>query len=416
MKFSHRLVCFAGTLVLLPLVVLRAGAASAESVASAKPTEPRPLSLFMGTDISVERDKKLFRVRDINGGSFVISVDGRNDLVPMRGSPRNLKIDHTLKLTGTSASVTGLVGERAYTPGNDPRMKRQIEDARVNTALGDAASLAMGQYSAVQMRVGNPLAEGGGVMAAKEAEAVANVAARAANALEMARVAGDRQMSSSVSGADAQFQAQRDLAENRFDAVEVEFTVSSEAPLANPYMVLLVHYLEKEGLPDTARNMVYARSLEPIGTKPRKVHALQGGLPPGYVLQEFQVHLYNDGVEIATDVAPKRVALTRDQAFQYLKADYLRQHRGETLAAIPAIGKLDADTQTRLTHAQLTGRYFVKVSSEGQSLATFADEACTQQAESEIAALAEKVRFFPALENGKRVEGTARLVFTQLNL
>jgi len=224
------------------------------------------------------------------------------------------------------------------------------------------------------------------------------------------------QSSNLASGAFAQLEAERDLTRHLFDAVEFEFTVSSETRLSNPYVVFLVDYLEKEDQPRTAHNMIYARPLEPIDQKPRKVHFLQGGFPPGYVLKSCQVHLYNNGYEIATNVAPNRVALTREQAFQYLKADYLRLHKGGTVSATPAMGKLSPDNKTQLSHEQLVGRYFVKVSSEGYPLATFADEACTQPVDPAVAALSEKVRFFPALENGKRVEGTAMLVFTQLNL
>jgi len=423
MKSTSRLGCFAGTLALFSLAWLKLGATPAEIAAPADPTEPKPISFFVGTDISIERGKKLYRILDVNGSSFVISVDGKPDLVPMRGERHNLKVEHSVKLTSTSALVTGLVGDRAYTPGNDPRMRRQIEAVRVSAAVGDNASLAMGQYMAAKNNffspdnsssaAGTPAA---GIVASQRAAFEANAAAAADKALEMARVAEDQLASNNANGGYAQLQAQGDLIDDRFDAVEVEFYVSSATPLTSPYMVLLVNYLEKEDQPDSARNLIHACPLNPIGTKPERVHVLQGGLPRGYALKDFQVHLYDRGEEIATDVVPKRVALTREQAFQFLQADYLRQHKGATLAAAPAIGRLDAETKARLTHEQLTGRYFVKVSSEGRPLAVFADEACTLPADEVITGLTEKVRFYPALADGKRVEGVARLVFTQLRL
>ena len=417
MKFRDQLGCFAATLVLFPVFSRGAGATADGNVASADTTEPKPISLFMGTDISVERDKKLFHVWDVTGSAFVISVDGKPDAVQMRGSPHNLKVDHSLKLSEYSASVTGLAAERAYTPGNDPRMRRQAAAATVSAAIGDNASLAMGKYIAAQNNFYTGIDPAGGGGYAKISVDAIHAAAEAASIKGQSdmRLADSMQSSNLTSGAFAQLEAERDLNKQRFDAVELEFTVSSETPLASPYVVFLVDYLEKEDQPKTARNMISARPLEPIDQKPRKVHFLHGGLPPGYVLKGYQVHLYNNGYEIATNVAPNRVPLTREQAFLYLKADYLRQHKGATLAATPAMGKLSPDTKAQLTHEQLVGRYFVKVSSDGNPLAAFADEACTQPVDPAIAALTEKVRFFPALENGKRVEGTARLVFTQLN-
>src|ERR1035438_3233767 len=76
---------------------------------------------------------------------------------------------------------------------------------------------------------------------------------------------------------------------------------------------------------------------------PVAVHFYEEGFPPAFELQGFDVHLYNRGEEVATNVSPKRVELTRDEAFEYIKMEYISAHKGDTLAAVPVMGKLPAD-------------------------------------------------------------------------
>jgi hypothetical protein len=235
----------------------------------------------------------------------------------------------------------------------------------------------------------------------------------AANANQMA----DQQFNSGVAGgAVGRLQAGDDLAKKLFDAVEAEFEISSETPLKQPFVVLIVRYREKEDDPRTARNMIYARALNEIGAKPQKIHILKGGLPPGYTLEKYQIHLYNAGREIASDVAPQRVVLTRDDAFAYMKIEYLSTHKGETLTTVPALGKLDKMARSTLTDPQLKGAYFVKVSKEGLPLEAFTDEACSQPVEAAVGTAVTGIRFYPALNKGKPVEGVARLVLAELSI
>jgi hypothetical protein len=411
--------------------------------------ESKPLTLFMGTDISVSHDKKFFKIADVSGTSFVIDVEGEKSLVPMSGgSEHHLKIEPSLKLTAVSATVTGFTCERAYTPGRDPVMQRQMKSMQVSAALGDSSSLAEGQFissmnggftpgfgppqgmsagegrqisnaadSAYQTAVANGVtgqALGGLAAAAGRAAADASNLERAEAAMNSHQMV-DMQFNSAVAGgADGRRHADVDLAKEQFDAVAVDFEISSETPLKEPFVVLIVRYREKEDDPRTARNMVYARALNEIGTTPKKIRILKGGLPPGYTLEKYQIHLYNSGQEIASDVAPQRLPMSRDDAFTYMTIEYLGAHKGETLKAVPAMGMLDKTARPTLTASQLNGVYFVKVSEEGLPLEAFADEACSKPVEAVVGAVVDGVRFYPALKNGKPVEGVARLVLSEL--
>ena len=58
----------------------------------------------------------------------------------------------------------------------------------------------------------------------------------------------------------------------------------------------------------------------------------------------------------------------------------------------------------------------MKVDPKSLPLGTYADEACSQPVGEAVGVLAQEVRYYPAMDNGKLVEGIARLSFSQLGL
>ena len=145
------------------------------------------------------------------------------------------------------------------------------------------------------------------------------------------------------------------------------------------------------------------------------MHLTQGGFPLGFVMDDFKVHLFDRGQELATNVADKRVPLTRDEAFLYLKIDYVSSHKEATLPPTAAMGKLPADLRSRLTSAQFAHTFFVKVSKDGLPGEVFLDEACAQKADdSYLLSVIRDIRFNPALDKGRAVDGVARLNFDSL--
>jgi hypothetical protein len=407
----------ARTSLLLFLTLLTARTIAADVLPTAAPTgEPKTHALFMGTDISIQYDKKLYQLQDVVDTSFIISVDGKKTSIPMRGQPHNLKLEQSLKLTNVSASLTKLTVERAYTPGNDPRMLRQIEASHAANAIGDNASLAEGKYIVAQNKFGvgiDPSAGGG--YAKISADALDAAAAQASKDALAATQMADAQFNTDYANSGlAQLRARSDMARELYDGIEVNFTISSATELKSPYVVVVVNYHTDGGKAGGARDLIYARALDPIGSKPEKIHILQGGLPRGYSLDGYRVHVYNLGQEVATDVVPNRVSLTREEAFEYVKAEYLGAHKGATLPSVPAMGKLGLETKAQLTAAQIGGTYFVKVTKDGKPEEAFLDESCSQPVDSVVETVVNNVRFFPALEKGKLVDGVARLRFSYL--
>jgi hypothetical protein len=207
------------------------------------------------------------------------------------------------------------------------------------------------------------------------------------------------------------------LAKTGLDAIDVEFDVSSERPLQKPYVVTMARFRAKNGEPGMVQNLVYAKELHQIDKHPTNVHFVEGGFPFDFELVDFQLHIYNRGEEVATTVSSKRVELTRDEAFEYVKMLYVGAHKDDTLAPVPVMGKLPADLPRRLAEGEYKEPFFVKVSRDGLASEPFLDAACLKKIEDPyLESVVRSLRFKPALNRGKPVEGVVGLNLGQLKI
>ena len=383
------------------------------SVSSGAPAgaeaEARTHTLFMGADFDVQSNKVFHRVRDVSGGSFVIKVNGEEILVPMNQAPVEFRIQQSLKLTEHSATIGDLKGERAYSPANDP-VKKFVREQPGGASHLQSSQAAMGSTLA-QRDLGIAKSSGSPANIVAQVQQQAN----SASASYSSALSAEGSDFNNVGSYSAKLQ--EELAKKLFDAMDVTFEVASPQPLNSPYVVIVAQYRERDERPGIAHNWIYARTLEPIDSKPRKVRLLQGGLPPGFELLNFKLHLYDRGQELATNVADKRVPLTRDEAFQYVLIDYVSSHKGASLPATPVMGRLPADLRTRLGSGQLTQRFFVKVSKDGLPVETYVDESCSHKVDDPyLQSVIQDIRFNPTLEKGRPIEGIALLRFCDLRM
>jgi hypothetical protein len=407
-------------------------AALASTSSNVSVAEAKPYVLFLRTDIAVEQNKKLCPLKDVSGQDLIVSVDGQKVSVPMAGASHALELQNALTLARTSASLTGLEIERSYTPRRDPRMQRQRDAMAAEAAMGDNASLAEGRmitglnkdYVAFNSDLKNP---NGGPMGGvaitaaainDKARLIQNGAAdsEALQAFKQMNRAEDLRQTDITSGGFARLAAENDMAQELYDALSVRFQVSSPVYLEKPYLVLITRFHAPDDKPGVARNAVFAKALNAFGSKPIKIDVLQRGFPLGFEIEDLQLHLYSDGHEIPTDVAQKRVPLSREEAFEYLKSKYLSGHKGDTLTATPALGRPDKNERLKLTPNQWNAVYYAKVSKDGLPLGTYLDEACSQAVDDTVGTLAQNVRYYPAMESGELVVGTAQLSWSQLKL
>lgn len=382
-------------------------------------------TLFMGADISVGKGKELYPVKDVVGSSWIVDVHGNDQSISTKEGPLNIRVLPSLKLTEASATVANLKSEKGYTFENDPttRQTRALAHA-ADLNAGYQASLSQTQASVVQAQnAATSLRSASGVSgdAFNAAHAPGSAAGYAfatghqtpSDVTTPGMVQSINQAASSA-GSDLEMPAG---SAGGFDAMDVAFDVSSERPLNNPYLVTVTRFHPNGTGPGVVQNMVYSKALDPIGTQPTHVHLVEGGFPGGFEVVDFQVHLYDRGQEIATTVSPKRVPLTRDEAFEYVKMEYEGAHKADTLPAVAVMGRLPPDLPARLAEGKYGGTYYARVSKEGIAGEVFLDAACTRRvADPYLESLVKDIRFKPALAKGKPVDSVAPLSFADLRI
>lgn len=365
-------------------------------------------TLFMGSNVSINLDKDLYPVRDINGSAWVVNIGGQDRAISGKEAQVDLKITSAQKLTEQSAVISDFKHEPGYSFANDPAVKltrslNQAADANAGSlaAANQASALNIVAISAPQTGP-NAVAGNGGNGTGDGTQNVfsSNPAAAADAATADAALAGGGQQATSEG----------------YDALNVQFEISSPKEIPTPYLVAMARFHPKGSAPGVVQSLVYAKALEAIGPTPTKVKFAEEGFPFDYEMIDYQVHIYNRGVEIATNIAEKREEMTPDEAFAYVKNAYLESHKSATLPATPILADdLPADLSARLAAGDYSKPVFVKVSKEGLSDGAFSDSACTQKIDDPyLQSVVRDIRFKPALADGKPVEGVAPVSLDRL--
>jgi hypothetical protein len=127
-------------------------------------------------------------------------------------------------------------------------------------------------------------------------------------------------------------------------------------------------------------------------------------------LENFEVHLYDNGHEVSTSASAKRVELTTDEAFQYAVVEHLTDLRAATQPPQPARSFWPADLPARLAADNQNRLMYVRVDRHGGATGAFHDAVGKLPiTDADIAALLPMLYFFPALDKGKAVSGMCQV-------
>ena len=228
------------------------------------PDPSKTHTLFMGADISVGTGKELYPVKDVVGSSWVVEVAGKEKIISSKEGPLNIKITPSLKLTKVSATVGNMKSERGYTEANDPvalQSRALARAASVNVGYQFAASQANAaqDHTAQQASTINNM---GGANSAAMAKAGYLTSGPAVPndvqtyAQSQALLASSQAAASAGSGIEMAGEGNS----AGFDAMDVNFEVSSEKALTNPYVVTVTRFHPKEGSAGMVQNLVYSSS------------------------------------------------------------------------------------------------------------------------------------------------------------
>jgi hypothetical protein len=394
----------------LPLCFLLGATGSAGAVPPA--AAPQSFVVFMGADLDVQQGKRFYRVHDVDGSEFVITVGGKNRFVRTRLQKNNVQVRNQLKFSPFTVRLDDLQGGAGYTPAADPRHKFNARSGAASGAMA-ARDLAQMNIAEIQASLGALSADPNGADPARKAQLENALSSQQADLSAIEQQLGSDyghvgQMANDLS---------LELAEGNFDMIDISFRISSPELLDDPYMVVLVEFQAPGARPGEVSQLIHAKALDPVGPEPKYIRIRQGGMPVGFKYIRHELHIYNRGREVATNVSSKRVELSRDEAREYLLMDHLGTHKSGTVPAAPVPGSLPASVRGRVSPEQLHRVCYVRVARDGRLLGLFADEAASLPvADPELASVFGEAMYKPALAQGKPMEGVVRLKLADLIL
>jgi hypothetical protein len=334
-----------------------------------------------------------------------VKESGKSFGVPLDYKRKQLVVSRTQIVTDRAVAVTNFKHEPAYTPANDPARKgsEAIQTAIAMTdntrmmeekVIHEPEKVTVFDWKTMQPKVvDSPLRP------------------QMERQLQMAQ--------SSISGPLGVGGQAEKMAEEKaaalFDALEVQFELSSPTPIKNAYVVVMANYHTTDH-PKDSEMWLAAKAVGAIDSNRHQVWLREGGLPPGYVLENVHLHVYEHGTEIATDLSENRAALTRDEAHEYLMIEHLSAHKTDTVSARIVLIRLPADWATHPRDPSFLKTFFVKVDKTGHAVDAFEDETCeTKVSHAYYDAVLRDQLFLPALERGQPVESVAKVKLTKFS-
>jgi hypothetical protein len=356
--------------------------------------QTKPYVLFMGADVTVQKDKDFDPIEEVTNSVIVTSSHGKPVNVALEHGV-SLQVRENLKLSASGASISGLKTARAYSPAVDPFRTLEGFNSAASGA-NDIVDLARGQLlldheklDATADGTGSSAIQAQQILAADQA-AVDQATTEADHDIGMLPIA-EAKVGATDSG-------------GKYDAIRVSFAVTPKRDLPKAYVAVIAQIQDPADKSGQSKPWVHLQSLGAISAgETRKVNVYEEGMPSGYTLGKCEVHLYDGPNELATDISSKRVMLTEDEAMTFRVIEYVADNKGRSLPAVPAT--FVSDLRPSLSPAQLNQACYVRVAKDGKVAATFGDKDGTQPLQDpELDAALKGLRFKPAIESGKPVE------------
>lgn len=195
---------------------------------------------------------------------------------------------------------------------------------------------------------------------------------------------------------------------NFYDAIDVSFLVSAPEIVTDCYAVLICTIRAGSGKSQVG-HVVFFCEIGSIGQRPRRMKAQVVGVPPGFRLLRTEFHVYSRAQELATNVAPNRVALSERQANQFAVLQYVMSNKGETKPARVASAPLLSDDLRRIAEKEMNLNVRFEIGAMGEVKA-ISGSSPTKALHDYISS----IQFFPAVENGKAIASTLTVGLREL--
>lgn len=353
--------------------------------------EARDHHLFVGAVLYIDQDGEMTPVKKLRGNSALIA-NPTPDYLPIART-RGLNYQMSTKVSATMAKIHDLASGEITAPD----MGAFRDQARLQMFLDQQGDL----MEAEQTQLESEISQASDLAQTGATAEIRNDAANQAASLSSELGGLERDMTSLSDMADAtQFDPSGVRTEDEQEkAIEVTFLVSSEREISDAYAFIAVRILTNEGF----GNITFHEHIGRVTDKPRRVTAMKPGFRPGLEIKETQVFLFSNGEEIPTNQSDKHLALTREEAREFLLLSHISDNRRQTIPAQPAWELAPAELIAASDSNSLAFHLSVEVDAKGQVREV---KQGNQIVPKHVVEMVQKLTFRPALQNGEPVPST----------
>lgn len=370
--------------------------------------------LYLGLDVSLTINDQTGPVVDADNQAVQIEQNGRRMRVPLRYGG-NFQTAVVPRVARSSITIDAVREERTFSRGSDPRLDALAQQMIMATAQSAAEEVAAREMrDALAAADGAALAQGATEQIAAENPLYTVTTSGPTGDQLGAASSSMSNFSSTMSG--STYSSQLDGAglagQDAYDALGVRFTISSPEPLKNVYGVMRV-FLFAPDKPKERASSIRFFSVPNLQAKPTKMFFLHENLPPGYKLDRYDIHIYSEGREIATNLSNNRVELTRSEIHQFLVLKYVAEQNGGSASVAIATEVLENDLRDHVPADQMNRAVDVTVDASGRVTALKLEPSSWAGPDAHITEVLREVRFLPAVRQGKPVSDNARFVLSE---
>jgi hypothetical protein len=369
-------------------------------LAASSSPEGKDHVLFVGTDLSVKQDGQFYHVVRATKDSFLVERD--HAIKEVRGSQAaEIKVTRGVKLSSLSATIDNFKTDSVDRAAAQAQFAAMHEQILMTDAAGDTADRIHGRMIVDSTVAVNP--------SSTAAYATPNgpPVGRAPVTLD-AYADALTGLQSNISAASTFYFEKNQRSDSA--GVELSFDVSSPEKIENAYLVVVANYVQG----DKVARQISARELKEITSRPTRIKLVHPATLSGLEFKKFDVALYANGQEVATNVSEKRMPLTTDQAYKFFYIDYLSKHAGASTPPAAMLMTPRAEFREKISNVQTDQPIYATVDKTGTVVAISTDEAGAEKIPASMESALQHVRFFPALQNGNPVDGRVKITLAQL--
>jgi hypothetical protein len=360
--------------------------------------------LFVGTDLAVKEGNQFYHVVGAKKGALQIEKNHRVTEVHL-GQGADIRVSRGVKLSRLSAAIDNLRTESVDRAAARAQLEAMKASMMMEVVSADGADRLQGGIAVADQGTSiNP-------DATFNPDATRAFIAQVRNGAQSAYSNGVAEFARTANLASSHFS--ENLNASTSAEVEVTFDVSSPEPINQAYIVVVATYGTASKTNEISRQ-ISAQEFDHIDAQPRHVRMSHPAELNGLPFKKFDVGLFANGQEVATNLSEKRLPLTSDQAYQFFLIDHLSHHRNATMPPTPLLMTPRSEFRRQVEQAGTNQTIYANVDKSGNVLAVSADAAGTQRLSPTVESALKNVRFLPALDNGTPVDGRTKVTLAQL--